>query len=142
MKRLTVVTDELREQVEEATDPKDPTRLPKYTASLRDGIDSLVPMLNDDPTMAALAFHNQIRFDNVSVLDGIVTRNAVVVEDWLLLKQAIQVRTNAHKTVKTLEKAGLEVVLATAVVANFKLTQLHRAQREALETEEEFQYVE
>ena len=142
MKKLTVVAAELREQVEEATDPKDPKRLPQYTASLRDGIDSLVPMLTDDPTMAALAFHNQIRFDDQSVLNGIVDRDMASEGDWPLLKRAIQMRPDAHKAVKTLEQAGLEAVLVTAVVANFKLKQLRRAQREALEEQEEFQNVE
>lgn len=141
MKRLTVVTAELREQVEEATDPKDPSRLPQYTASLRDSIDSLVPMLNSDPTMAALAFHNQVRFDDQPTLEKIVARDTALKEDWPILKRAIQVRPVAHKAVKTLEEVGLEVVLVTAVVANFKLKQMRRAQREALEEQEEYENV-
>lgn len=139
MKTLTVVAVELREQVEEATDPKDPKRLPQYTASLRDGMDSLVSMLTDDPTMAALAFHNQIKFDDQSVLNGIVDRDVASEGDWVLLKRAIQMRPDAHKAVKTLEQAGLEAVLVTAVVANFKLKQQRRAQCEVLEQEEGFQ---
>jgi len=131
------VVNELREQIEEATDPKDPNKLPQYTASLRDGIDSFVSMLTDDPTMAALAFHNQIRYDNQSVMIKIVEHDTVSGSDWPLIKQSIQVRPDAHKAVKTLEQAGLEAVLATAVAANFKLTQQRRAQREALEQEEE-----
>ncbi|MEN9524385.1 MAG: hypothetical protein RL536_454 [Candidatus Parcubacteria bacterium] len=135
MKKIEVVTGELREQVEEATDPRDPRRLPFYTRSICDNIESLVSILSEDPTMAALAFHNQIKFDNRSVLDQMATRKTVSRADWPQVKQAIQMRPEAHVAVKMLEEAGLEDVLVMAVVANFNLKQLGRAQSEAREEE-------
>ncbi len=135
MKRLSMVARELREQVEEVTDPKDPTRLPQYTAWLRYGIDSIVPLLLNDPTMAALALHNQIRFDDHVVMNRIVDGDVADKGHWPLLKRAIQMRPAAHEVVRILEQKGLEVVLVTAVVANFKFDKYVGAQRVALEEE-------
>ena len=141
MKKLDAVVVELREQIEEATDPKDPKKLTEYTSSLLDGIGSVVPMLLEDPTMAALAFHGQIKFAEGSALGQLAERKNLSGGDWLTVKPSIQVRPAAHDAVRVLEEAGLEVVLAIAMVANFKLKKLRRAQHEAEEEEEEFQNV-
>lgn len=123
MKALHVVVSELREQLEEATDPKDPTKLPQYTAALRDGIDSIVPLLQEDSTMAALAFHGQIKFVDKRAMTTYADQNGFAKDDWTGVKKSILVRPAAHKAVKLLEEANLQEVLVIAVVANFKLNQ-------------------
>lgn len=138
MKSLSVVTMELREQVEEATDPKDPSKLIQYTKSLRDNIAEILPLLEDDPTMAALAFHNQIQFDDQSILAEVAAREMVSGEDWDAVKKTIKMRESAHEAVRIIEMGKLEAVLVAAVAANFRLTLRRRALREA--SEEELQH--
>ena len=140
MKELRTVASELREQVEEVTDPNDPTKLPQYTATLRDGIDSLVPLLSDDPTMAALAFHGQIKFVNKKPIVEVLERNEALAEDWPAVKQSIRVRPEAHGAVKLLEEANLQEVLVIAVVANFKHKQ-RQVEHAAQEEEESYEPV-
>ncbi len=137
MKTLPVVARELREQIEEATDPNDPAKLPEYTTSLRDGIDTIVSLLSEDPTMAALALHEQIKFVNKQPVVMLSDRNKVSAEDWPTVKSVILVRPEAHKAVKLLEEANLQEVLVIAVIANFKLKQRHV---ESAAQEEEGQY--
>ncbi len=136
MKTLKKIAEELREQVEEATDPKDPSKLANYTASLRDGMDSLVSLLADDPTIAALAFNGQIKFEKTQFVQELADRGGIVRDDWLLVKPTILVRPAAHAAVKALETAQLEDVLAAAVVANFILSRNRKQQNEKKEEEE------
>lgn len=133
MKKLSDVVCELREQIEEATDPKNPNKLLGYTEALRDGMSSIITELNDDPTLAALAFHGQIKFVNKRAVEAISERNNISQDDWKSLKEAISVRPGAHKAVKLLEEASLQGVLVIAVIANFKLKEQRHAESAAQE---------
>jgi len=141
VKTLKRITDELREQVEEATNPKDPSQLVNYTASLRDGIDAIASLLPDDPTLLALALHGQIKFLKPQICQELVDRGGIVKEDWILVKPTILVRPTAHAAVKAAENAQLEEVLAVAVVANFILAKNLGKQNGKKQEEEEFNYV-
>lgn len=141
MKSLRTIAQELREQVEEATDPKDPSKLKNYTASLRDGIDALVSLLTDDPTLAALALHGQIKFEKPQMAVELAERGGIVKDDWLLVKPTILVRPAAHAAVKAMETAGLEEVLAAAVVANFMLARNKTAEKNKKEEDELYESV-
>ena len=135
-KGIKTVVNELREQVEELMDPKDPTRLSRYTADLRGGIDSLVSLLEEDPTMVALAFHGQIKFKGKREIATMSERSRFVKDDWDFVKKAILMHTEAHKAVKILEEANLQEVLVIAVIANFKLKQ-RKASETVLKEEDE-----
>ena len=137
MKSANAVARELREQVEEATDPKDPSKLQQYTGGIRDGIEALVPMLPEDPTMAALAFHGQIQFVDRRTI-ALIENGKPSKEDWAVLKKAIHMRPQAHTAVKVLEEADLMNVLVIAVMANFKLKQ---SRAESAAQEEELEHV-
>ena len=137
MKSANAVARELREQVEEATDPKDPSKLQQYTGGIRDGIEALVPMLTEDPTMAALAFHGQIQFVDRRTI-ALIENGKPSKEDWAVLKKAIHMRPQAHTAVKVLEEADLMNVLVIAVMANFKLKQ---SRAESAAQEEELEHV-
>lgn len=141
MKSLRVIAQELREQVEEATDPKDPSKLKEYTASLRDGIDALVSLLTDDPTLAALALHGQIKFEKPQMVAELAERGGIVKDDWLLVKPTILVRPAAHAAVKAMETAQLKDVLAAAVVANFILSKNKTEEKTKKEEEEAYESV-
>ena len=141
MKTLRKIAQELREQVEEATDPKEPSKLRDYTQSLRDGMDSLVSLLSEDPTIAALALHGQIKFEKTQFVQELAERGVVVKDDYLLVKPLILVRPAAHAAVKAMETAQLEEVLAAAVVANFILATNKTAQKAQKEEEEQYESV-
>ncbi len=141
MKTLRKIAEELREQIEEATDPKDPSKLKEYTASLRDGMEALASLLPDDPTLAALALHGQSKFEKPQFVQELAERGVVVKDNWLLVKPTILVRPTAHATVKAMETAQLEEVLAAAVVANFILTKNKSAEKAQKEEEELYESV-
>lgn len=140
MKELRVVVRELREQIEEATDPKDRNKLPQYTEALRNGIDSIIPLLMEDSTIAAIAFYEQIKIANKRVITLYVDRDVFVKEDWAVIKKNILVRPAAHNAVKILEEANLQEVLVIAVLANFKLNQ-RQIEKEAHNEEEKYESV-
>ncbi|MFA6295610.1 MAG: hypothetical protein WC666_04330 [Candidatus Paceibacterota bacterium] len=141
--KISEVVIELREQIEEITDPVNPEKLRGYVLALRDGIDKVVPMLSEDPTMAATALYNQIQFkNNTEVFNVIIERDIVEGQDWPSIKPLITVRSGAKKAIKVLEQAGLERVLVIAVIANFELKNRRRVQDEMLKEKEEFQDVE
>ena len=124
MKMLSTVVKELREQVEEATDPKDSTKLIRYLEALREGIGSLVDLLPNDPTIAALAFYGQIRFvGSNGVFVECAEKGSFVKDDWAGIKGSILVKPVAHGAFRLLEEKNLQEVLAIAVVANYKLKQ-------------------
>lgn len=134
MKTLKAVVDELREQVEEATDPTDPKKLTGYTGAILGGLESLISVLSDDPTMAALALHGQIKFEDNRPLIALTDRIKISKNDWPPVKAAVKMRPKAHQAVKLLEEANLQQVLVIAVVANFKLNQ--RRAESAIQEEE------
>ncbi len=139
MKRLNEITKELREQVEEVTDPRDPSKLKKYTESLRDGMESVISLLPDDPTLAALALYGQVKVVKPKEIAVIAERGFVISDDWIVVvKPAILVRPEAHAMMKVIEDAKLGEILAAAVVANFSLATI--AKNKNAEKEESEQY--
>ena len=138
MKRLNEITKELREQVEEVTDPRDPSKLKKYTESLRDGMEAVISLLPDDATLAALALYGQVKVVKLKEIAVIAERGVVILDDWIVVvKPAILVRPEAHAMMKVIEDAKLGEILAAAVVANFSLTKNKNTEKEEREIQNE-----
>jgi hypothetical protein len=137
MNKLSSYLKDFRDQVKAATNPRKPEILKEVIGGYRDGIGSLIPALSADPLMAAMAFHQQIRFVTPRVANEISERDTVLTGDWPALKESVTLRIEAHAAVKTLEDAGLQDILVFAFVMNYKLNGAGRIEEEEDQSEPE-----
>lgn len=116
--QLRLLTEDIRAQIEEATDPDDPMYFSVYQKSIIDGLVQVPELCQDDLTYLALALVNGVRFTDVFTEDDAeLALQEGVDMDWQRLRGVVETTTRIRNLVVTLESKGFEEQLTIVCVA-------------------------